>query len=185
LGLTWDEKKIHHICTCGKVFGVDDWRIEDRIGPFSVITRVSMSGFTRYDIENGGSPENKDWYETEITRDTIPTAEDQGFGSRALYRKRYKTQTEAEIGHKHAVEYTKSVEGQKDLLSTPSPRLRDLRNELFPFLRLFHVGTFSLQACRTGRRIQWVISGTCKTCDRLHKAFLLLLSLRHLALWHH
>ena len=88
-----------------------------------------MSGFTRYDIEDGDSPKNMDWYEAEITHDTIPKAEDQGFGSKALYRKRYKTQTEAEIGHKHAVEYTKSIEGQKDLLSTPSLLLRDLRKD--------------------------------------------------------
>jgi hypothetical protein len=66
LGLTLDKKKIHHICTCGKVLGVDDWRMEDRIGPFSVTTRVSMSGFTRYDVEDGDSPENMNWYETEI-----------------------------------------------------------------------------------------------------------------------
>ncbi|MDQ4100578.1 MAG: hypothetical protein M3115_00100 [Thermoproteota archaeon] len=43
--LPWDEKKIHHICTCGKVFGVDDWRMEDRIGPFTVITRYPWAGF--------------------------------------------------------------------------------------------------------------------------------------------
>ncbi len=50
-----------------------------------------MGGFPRNDIKDGDSPENMDWYETEIIHDTIPKPEDQGFGSRALYRKRYKT----------------------------------------------------------------------------------------------